>query len=65
MTTKATEVSTLFLVQASSGQSAELVIGRGNGKCEKIRLRDNQLRHLAMEAPKMALNGFTMLKLDE
>ena len=65
MATTVTEVSTLFLVQQAPGQSAELIIGHGNGKCEKIRLRDNQLRHLAMEAPKMALNGFTTLKLDE
>ena len=64
MATKVTEVSTLFLTQVGPGQSVELVIGRGNGICEKIRLRDNQLRHLAIEAPKMALNGYVTLKLD-
>ena len=65
MTTKVLDVPTLFLVQNSPGQSVDLVIGRGNGSCEKIRLRDNQLKHLAMDAPRMALNGSTTLKLDE
>lgn len=58
------EVPTLFLRQAAAGAPAELVISHGGQACMVYRLRDSQLRQIAIEAPRMALSGFITSKLD-
>jgi len=44
------EVPYLYLRKANFNQPVEIVIGRGKGECETIRLTPSQLRRLALDS---------------
>ena len=54
-----TEVKDIFLRQANFNELAELVIGRGGGACEVIKLRPSQLRQIALDSTQMCLGSNT------
>ena len=53
---------TIRLRQGHFGQPVEIVISRGNGKCETFPLTMGQLRSLAIDATTMALSSTTFLE---